>query len=130
MNYQIIPHGGDWRTAGVWHEHQKTLHQPIPQRTIGVSRTPLSFELVRTEGQIEMSAAYLDSTGCLIARFFNPGEAVTARIHIASFIAGLVEHIKLDGSVISRLMINHSPEDAFIDIPMANFGIETLRITK
>ena len=130
LTYAIVPHNGDWRSADIWHEYQKMLHQPMVQRVVGHDATPREYELISVNEPIEMSAAYLDAEDRMIVRLFNPGAFTLAKVHINDTIAGLVELTELDGALIGPSESTRSDGKTIVTVAMPEFGIRTLRITK
>ena len=128
--YAIMPHDGDWQDGGVWHEYQKMIHPPISQRIAGITYAPQLRELISVGRPVEMSAAYLDKDGRMMARLFNPGKPVNAAVEIDAGAAGLVEITELDGKEICRPDVTRESGKAILTVHMPEFGIRTLRITQ
>lgn len=130
VRYAILPHMGDWRAAGLWHEGQKLRH-PVLARQAGGLCENAAFTLLRvTHGEAELSETIAEADGVTL-RLFNPGEAETQRLWLSDAFLPEITLCELDGRAVSTLRATRGAQGGLIlALPMPRFAVRSLRLTK
>ena len=121
IRFAVLPHEGDWESAGLWNECEAYLYNPVVQRVLAGSGNYTGLEI--SPAQVILSAAYQDG-GSLFIRLFNASRHETkAALRIAQ--VSKIERVELDGAYIEDI---YRQEDGTAELILRSFQIITLRI--
>lgn len=126
--YTLLPHEGSWQEGHVWHEYQKMQHTPLTRRSPG-QLSAQCVNLIRTSGDLEVSAVYARPDGTIALRLFNPGNESEFTVTMPARLIRACSMTELEGKAIASLPIDASGDEARMRINMPPFGIRTLLIT-
>lgn len=125
LKYRILPHGGMWRDADLWHENEKFLHAPMACRCAFVpEQTERSIFACETDG-VELGAFYT-ADGDYYVRVFNAGEDTEAVFRPDERFCGMTE-VSPEGIETGRVLCG--ADGRFTDV-IPPFGIRTYRLER
>jgi alpha-mannosidase len=128
LRYQIMAHSGDWRGAGIWHECEMFLHQPLARRGARpFANYCESVFGIRTDG-VELGSAYVYN-GSTYVRVFNAGGARDAVFAIDADRFSGMEETAPDGAPTGReYIIDVGGGNTGVRIALPEYAIRTYRL--
>jgi len=127
INYSLLPHKGNWRSARIWKENQRIKE---PFKTVTLSEMPeeseKSFLSVDKSGWI-LSSVYQKDGDTFIRIFNAEGDENSGRLNFG-FDPGQVTLMELNGREIGNLQIKEEDGNFFLKTAMPQFGFRTLKI--
>lgn len=130
INYQLLPHKGNWQQAGVSDQNTK-IKEPL--YAVAVLSAPGAL----SNSFIEISSAALEISSCtykgddLYIRVFNAAKTAALGKISLNFDAVKATFVNLDGSKpVAAKLINQRKGKVEIPLTLPPFGITTLKVQK
>jgi len=133
MNYAILPHKGDWESAGLSAVSAMRQEPLIAKLTFmdGEARSGKRSLLCVSDPAVEVSALYAED-GQLLLRLFNGSAKARECVLYADEVFGTAQLVELDGRCIRSLSPEPHAEqqgDTSYPLAFAPFGISTVAFT-
>ena len=128
LRYRIMPHMGGWWDAGLWHECERFLHQPIAARSaLSDALSLTSVVQIHTPG-IELGSL-VRQDGHTYLRVFNAGTEKICRFTLDAHLFSEVVETAPDGSPVGgEVPLYRGGGTLTVELDLPPFAIRTYRI--
>jgi alpha-mannosidase len=131
VNYALLPHAGDWQTAGLWTASSAWNEPLVARLNPGGTEADANDNslLTVTNARWEIPATRM-SDGKTQVRLFNPSDDGRVKTVFFGAQASRVELVQLNGRVVKELPVRKGSQGRSVfELALPPMGIGTLRIT-